>query len=56
MSYNKQTAINLADDLVETAKQIAESVRKRADDDQLWDDTCERLGRAITELKTSIRN
>ena len=52
---DQKTAIELADRLVETAKSIAESVRKRPDDSPLLKDTCERLGRVIDELVTVVR-
>ncbi len=55
MSYNKRVAAQLCDDLIETVKRIADSLKAGPDEGPLVDQTCERLGRVISELKTTIR-
>jgi hypothetical protein len=53
--YNKQALIGLADELVATAKQIAEAARQSPEDSPLIDKKCENLGKVLSELKTVIR-
>ncbi len=55
VNYNKRVATGLCDELIETVKRIAESVKAGPDEGPLVDQTCERLGRAISDLKTTIR-
>jgi hypothetical protein len=52
VQYNKTVAADLCRELIETAKQIAKAIEAGAERGPLVDVTCERLGKAISLLKT----
>ena len=54
-TYNKQVASQLAEELVETAKLIADSVKRGPEESEMLDLTCVLLGRILSELRTTIR-
>ncbi len=53
--YDQQTAVQLAEELLETAQAIVERLKQGTQPGPLLDQTCERLGRALGELKTTLR-
>ena len=53
--YDQQTALQLAQELIETAQAIAVRLSRGSPTRPLLDQTCERFGRALGELKTTFR-
>jgi hypothetical protein len=50
-TYNKNTALGLCDDLIEQAKRIKAAVEAGPDESPRVNQTCELLGRVISELR-----
>jgi len=53
--YNRQVAIQLAEQLQEVATRILAQMQRATEDGPLIDQTCERLGKAISLLQTTVR-
>jgi hypothetical protein len=53
--YNRQVALQLCQELMDRARRIAESIKFGPEEGPLIDDTCERLGKVLSDLTTTTR-
>ena len=53
-TYDKQTTLLVARDLIETARRIVAAVESGPDDSPQLEPTCAALGRALSEIRTVV--